>query len=80
MHDLILALSFIAMLMAPAIVAAVSGKRTSQSSSAASVLEMNVMAAPVIAQRMRAQPITATVNYGAVPTLPLHRTRSLAGR
>jgi hypothetical protein len=80
MHDLVLALSFVAMLVAPALVAAMSGKRASEPSEVAAEMLEHVIAAPVIAQRMRAMPVVATVNYGAVPTLPMYRTRSLGGR
>jgi hypothetical protein len=84
MHDLLLALSFIAMLVAPAIVAAQSGKKEldpdSDSLPTGAVRKMKAVSAEP-AKRMR-KPETITVQKVGfeAATLPMHGTLGMAGR
>jgi len=74
------------MLAAPALVAAISGKRSTKVPLAApQLLELDGIDPPPIdprleEERVRRQPIVTPIDYGAVPTLPVRNTRSLGGR
>lgn len=69
MHDLILALSFVSLIVTPAIFASRSDKQTP-----ATIEPKTPKAQPARREAVKSVRIT----YAA--TLPLHRTRALAGR
>jgi hypothetical protein len=83
MHDLILALSFLTMLVTPAIVAALSGKREfvpgAEGEIAAPAISTVTMTTSSDRRTRTVAARAVTVSYN-VPTLPLHRTLGLANR
>jgi hypothetical protein len=83
MHDLLLALTFISMIVAPAIIAAKSGKKEfdpeTESLSAAERQMASFSPAPLKRERNTRIP-AAPKNHSEAATLPLHQTLGLAGR
>jgi hypothetical protein len=83
MHDLLLALTFISMIVAPAIVAAKSGKKEFDPETESLPLAKRQMASfsPAPLKRERNIEISATPKSNSeAATLPLHQTLGLAGR
>ena len=71
MHDLILALSFVSLIVTPAIFASRSDKQTP-----APIQQKKTPKADLPSRREAAKSVR--ISYAS--TLPLHRTRALAGR
>ena len=74
MHDFILALSFVAMVITPAIVAAYSGKEK-KAAKAVAKAKIAPVAQPVVARQ-----VSRKATAWEAQTLPLHHTLGLAGR
>ena len=73
MHDMILALFFISLLVSPAVIAAITGKESSEPKTVP-MREAKLKAAAVRSAAKK----TVGLSYAA--TLPLHGTRALSGR
>jgi hypothetical protein len=73
MHDFILALSFVAMVITPAVVAAISGKEKKGAKATATA---KIAAARPVLVPQQSRKVVAW----EAPTLPLHQTLGLAGR
>ena len=83
MHDLLLALTFISMIVAPAIVAAKSGKKEfDPETESLPVAERQIASfSPAPLKRERSTEIPAAPrSHSEAATLPLHQTLGLAGR
>jgi hypothetical protein len=83
MHDLLLALTFISMIVAPAIVAAKSGKKEFDPETESLPVAKRQMASlsPAPLKRERTTEIpAASRSHSEAATLPLHQTLGLAGR
>ena len=73
MHDMILALFFISLLVSPAVIAAITGKESSEPKT----VPMREAKPKAAAVRSAAK---KTVGLSYAATLPLHGTRALSGR
>lgn len=83
MHDLLLALTFISMIVAPAIVAAKSGKKEfdPETESLSAAERQMASFSPAQLKRERCTQIPAAPkSHSEAATLPLHQTLGLAGR